>query len=323
MRLVTLPKLDLARLPTPVEEAPNLARELGLKQLLIKREDLSGYALGGNKLRKLDYLMAAAKAAGADTVITTAGSQSNFCRALAAAAAKLNMGCSLLLRGRPNVAPAGNLLLMKIFGAAITFTDLTDPWDPRMREALDRIADDLRAQGRKPYVIQLPGESAALGAAAWVAGAEELARQWGDPPEEIYVAAGSALTATGLALGLKALSQPTRLVAISVQQPAARIGPWMVEVGARCAGLLGLDVTLTDKDFDIDDRFIGPGYGQPTAGSVAALKAAGRDGLVLDPIYTGKAMHGLMARARPGRRLAFLHSGGTPGLFAADLTGEL
>lgn len=323
MRLVNLPKLDLARLPTPVEDAPNLARALGLKQLLIKREDLSGVALGGNKLRKLDYLMAAARSAGADTVLTTAGSQSNFCRALAAAAAKLNMGCALMLRGRPNVTPTGNLLLMKLFGAEISFTDLTDPWDPRMKQALDAIAENLRARGRKPYLIQLPGESAALGAAAWVAGAEEMIRQWGEPPEALYVAAGSALTASGLALGLKALRQPTKLIAISVQQPATRIGPWMVEVAARCASLLGLDVKLAASDFDVDDRFIGPGYGQPTQGSVAALKAAGRDALVLDPIYTGKAMHGLMARAQPGQRLAFLHSGGTPGLFAADLTGEL
>ncbi len=320
-----LPRLALGVFPTPLEAAPRLAEALGLAALWIKREDLAGPALGGNKIRKLEFLFADARVQGCDVVITTAGLQSNLCRALAGTAAKLGMHCTLLLRGsRPNQA-TGNLLLDQLFGADVRFLDITDPWDPRARAALDALAQEFRAAGHTPYVIHLPGASAGLCVAAWVAGATELDAQFaatGIDPDRLVVACGSGLTLAGLALGLKRAGRRCRVTGISVQQPAARLVPWIVEASGRALPLLGEGAALGAADFDVIDGFVGDAYGAPSAAGLAAVRLAGsREGLVLDPIYTGKAMAGLAACARDGRIAAhdsvvFLHSGGLPGLFA-------
>ena len=328
----TLPHLTLGAFPTPLEAAPRLAGALGLAQLWIKREDLAGPALGGNKIRKLEFLLADARAQGCDAVLTTAGLQSNLCRALAGTTAKLGMRCALLLRGsRPNRA-TGNLLLDQLFGADIRFLDVKDPWDPRARAALDALADELRAAGCTPYVIHLPGASAGLGVAAWVAGALELDAQFtaaGIDPDRLIVACGSGLTLAGLALGLKRAGRRCRVTGISVQQPAARLVPWIVEAAGRALPLLGEGSTLATDDFDVFDGFVGDAYGVPSQAGLDAVRlAATREGLVLDPVYTGKAMAGLGACARDGRIAAaesvvFLHSGGVPGLFAnSDAFGD-
>jgi 1-aminocyclopropane-1-carboxylate deaminase/D-cysteine desulfhydrase-like pyridoxal-dependent ACC family enzyme len=331
-----LRRLTLAALPTPFEAAPRLGAALGIK-LFIKREDCSGYGLGGNKLRKLDFILADALARGHDAVVTTAGLQSNFCRALAAAAAKLGLACGLLLRGRAPNQVQGNLLLDHVFGATLRYTDVTDPWDPRVRQELDALADSLRAAGRNPAIVHLPGVTAALAAAAWVSGAEELDAQWraqGVDPDRLYLAVGSGLTLAGLALGLKAAGRRCRVTGISVQQPAARIVPWVVECANAASQLAGLAMPFSAADFDVDDRHIGAAYGVPTAAALAAVRLAGRhEGLVLDPVYTGKALGGMIAQVRegqaqgfgvkPGETLVFLHSGGTPGLFVhADAVAQ-
>ncbi len=318
--IAALPRVALARLPTPVEEAPRLAREIGVRRLRIKREDLTGAAFGGNKLRQIELILGDARRRGADWVISTAGAQSNFCRALAGSAASLGLGCDLLLRGSPALAPHGNLLLDRVFGARVRFTDKTDPWDPAIRAALDALADGLRAEGRTPMVVQLTGETAGLGVAGWVGGAEEILSQ-GDPPDRIVVACGSALTLSGLALGFKHLDARTRVVGISVQQPVTRLGAWIVEAAAKGAQMLGLDTRLDAGDFDLIDA-VGEGYGQPTSEGVDAVRLAGRtQGLVLDPVYTGKALAGLRAALASGAisrdaDTMFVHSGGAPGLFA-------
>ena len=315
-----LPRIPLAHLPTPYEPAPRLAREAGLRALWIKREDLSGPALGGNKIRQIEYILGAARAAGADTVLTTAASQSNFCRALAGCAAEAGMGCRLMLRAAGGTAPVGNLLLMRLFGAEISFTDATDPWHPSVRAELDAIADELRARGRKPFVVQLPGETAALAAAAWALAGEEFAADFsraGEAPDILAVACGSALTLAGLAVGFARQAIPTRLLGVSVQQPATRLVPWVSDVCARAATLLGWDVGDAMARVTITDDQIAPGYARPSQAGLAALRLAARtEGLVLDPSYTGKAMAGLLAAARPGGTAAFLHSGGAPSLFA-------
>jgi 1-aminocyclopropane-1-carboxylate deaminase/D-cysteine desulfhydrase-like pyridoxal-dependent ACC family enzyme len=318
-----LRRLRLATLPTPLDRAPRLGAALGI-DLHVKREDCSGYGLGGNKLRKLDFILADAIARGHDAVVTTAGLQSNFCRAMAAAAAKLGLACGLLLRGRAPAHVQGNLLLDQVFGAAVRYTDVTDPWDPRVKDELAALADALRAEGRNPAVVHLPGATAALAAAAWVTGAQELDAQWRDAgidPDRIVVAVGSGLTFAGIALGLKAAGRRCRPTGISVQQPAARIVPWVVDSANAAARLAGLPVALAPDDLDVDDRHIGDAYGVPSAASIAAVALAGRhEGLVLDPVYTGKALGGLIAQVREGRirageTVVFLHSGGTPGLF--------
>ncbi|MBL8837209.1 MAG: pyridoxal-phosphate dependent enzyme [Alphaproteobacteria bacterium] len=326
-----LKRLTMAAFPTPLEAAHRLGEALGLG-LYVKREDCSGYGLGGNKLRKLDFIMADVLAKGHDAVITTAGAQSNFCRALAAASAKLGLACGLLLRGSGADAVQGNLLLDQVFGATVRFTDVTDPWDPRVKTELTALAEVLRAQGRNPAVVHLPGATASLAAAAWVTGAEELDAQWraaGIDPAALYVAVGSGLTMAGLALGLKRAGRRCRVVGISVQQPRERIVPWIVETAAGAARLAGIETVLTAGDFDLDDSHRGPAYGVPSDASLEALAMAGRhEGLILDPVYTGKAMAGLIAHARAGaiargETVAFLHSGGTPGLFVhSDLVAR-
>jgi 1-aminocyclopropane-1-carboxylate deaminase/D-cysteine desulfhydrase-like pyridoxal-dependent ACC family enzyme len=320
MPAAPLPRLPLARLPTPYEEAPRLAKAAGLGALWIKREDLAGPALGGNKIRQIEYILGAARAASADTVLTTAASQSNFCRALAGCAAQAGLGCRLLLRAAGGTAPVGNLLLMQVFGAQISFTDATDPWHPGVRAELDAIADDLRAQGRVPFVVQLPGETAALAAAAWALATDELATDFaraGEAPEIMAVACGSALTLAGLAVGFARHGIATRLLGVSVQQPADRLVPWVADVVARTATLLGWHVPDAMARVTITDDQIFPGYARPSDAGLKALRLAARtEGLVLDPSYTGKAMAGLLAAARPGGTAAFLHSGGAPTLLA-------
>ena len=319
-----LHRIALAHLPTPLEPAPRLAAAMGLRALHIKREDLTGYALGGNKLRQLDFILAEALAAGADTLIATAGSQSNFCRSLAGAAAKLGLGCHLHLRAKMGTEKVGNLLLDDIFGATVTFTQQTDPWDPAIRAELDAIDARYRAAGRKPFIVQLTGTSANTGVAGWVSGAAELRDDFARldrVPDAMLAVCGSGLSLAGLALGFKHLGCPTRMVGISAQQPEARLKPWIVDTANAAAAGVGLATRLEEGDFDIVDTEIGPGYGIPSEASLAAVRLAGRhEGLVLDPVYTGKGMAALAAMVADGRMnrdwsVVFLHSGGTPGLF--------
>ncbi|SEF00837.1 D-cysteine desulfhydrase [Rhizobiales bacterium GAS188] len=320
-----LPRVVLGTLPTPLDEAPRLAAALGSPPIWVKREDLSGLALGGNKTRQLEALMAAALAAGADTVIATAAAQSNFCRTTAAAAAKLGLGAVLLLRGHDGLPVTGNLLLDRLLGAEIEFIDTADPYDPAVPLRLEQIAGRLRAAGRRPHLIHVVGSSGAIGAAAYLPAAEELvsqSRAHGVAPAALYVTAGSGLTVAGLALGLKHLGSPMRVVGICAQKPAAFMRPLIVERANEAAALLGISTRVEATDIALDDRQIGPGYGTATPASVEAIELAARtEGLLLDPVYTGKCMAGLIADIRAGRwsgggPVVFLHSGGTPGLFA-------
>ncbi|MDF2810200.1 MAG: pyridoxal-phosphate dependent enzyme [Microvirga sp.] len=321
-----LERLVLSRLPTPLDPAPRLASALGISRLDIKREDMAGYALGGNKLRQLDFLLAEALAAGADTLVTTAGSQSNFCRSLAGAAARLGFGCHLHLRAATGTALVGNLLLDHILGATVTFTTATDPWDPVVAEELAAIAAEYERAGRKPHVVQLTGVSAPTGVAGWMSGAAELMRDFGrngtGTPDFMVAVCGSGLSLAGLALGFKHLSCPTRLIGISAQQPASRLKAWIVEVAAEATARLALETRLDVDDFTIIDSEIGTGYGIPSPASIEAVRLAGRtEGILLDPIYTGKGLAGIATSVQSGLikstdRVVFLHSGGTPGLFA-------
>jgi 1-aminocyclopropane-1-carboxylate deaminase/D-cysteine desulfhydrase-like pyridoxal-dependent ACC family enzyme len=311
-----LARLPLASLPTPLEPAPRLGDALGL-DLLVKREDLSGLGQGGNKARQIEVLLAAADA---DTIITTAGSQSNFCRTLAAGCARAGLRCVLLLRQDGRERPTGNLLLDRVFGAEVRWIDTTDPYDESIEARLAALAGEVRAGGRRPHVIRLTGAAGPLAAAAAVGLAEELVTAWATTPQAVYVPAGSGLTAAGLALGLQALGQRVPVVAVSVQQPEGFIRPLILRRMREAAGLLGLEVALDDDLLVVDDHFIGEGYGIPSAGSLDAVAAAGRlEGFVLDPAYGGKALAALMAhvgRLDPHRPVVFVHTGGAPGLFA-------
>jgi 1-aminocyclopropane-1-carboxylate deaminase/D-cysteine desulfhydrase-like pyridoxal-dependent ACC family enzyme len=311
-----LPRVGLARLPTPLEPAKRLGARLGL-DLAVKREDESRLGLGGNKARQIEVILGRLMAEGATTVLTTAAAQSNFCRAMAAACARVGLGCMLLLRGDGSADAVGNLLLDRLFGAEIHWIDTTDPYDPAVLARLQELA---AAAGAGARIVQLPGETGALAAAAAVGLAVELAEQWEVPPTALYLAIGSGLTAAGLALGLEALRLPTRVVAVSVQQPASFIEPLMRRRAREAAELLGLDPELGPERLVVEDGFIGPGYGLASQDSLNAVALAARsEALVLDPVYTGKAMAALMAHAASRRiegSVTFVHTGGAPALFA-------
>ena len=319
-----LARVPLGRFPTPLEPARRLSAALGGPPIWVKREDLSGLALGGNKPRQLEFLLGDAVEHGVQAVVTTAAAQSNFCRACAAAGSRLGLKVGLLLRGPSDASVQGNLLLDHVFGAEVRFIQTTDPYDPRVPGWMDEMVADFERRGLKTRVLHIPGESGTLGAAAMVDAGYELAEQFleaGIAPQALHLAAGSALTTAGVALAFKSLGLPTRVVGVSVQRPASFIAPLVAQRATSAARLLGLPVTVSVHDFDIDDRFIGPAYGVPTPEAIEAIAQAGRtEALLLDPVYTGKAFAALSAQVRAGRwrgdaPLVFFHSGGTPGLF--------
>jgi len=328
-RLDALPRTRLGHAPTPLEAMPNLAARIGDARLAVKRDDCTGLALGGNKVRQLEFYFGEAQARGADTVLITGAVQSNFARLAAAAARRLAMDCHIQLEERvPETDPAyrnsGNVLLDRLLGATLhSYPEGEDEAgaDRRLRE----IAADLEARGRRPYVIPLAPGHKPLGALGYVAAAEELLTQMAEQGvefDEIVVPSGSGNTHAGLLFGLRALGCQIRVTGICVRREAAAQRP---RIAARCeeiAGLLGLEAAVADDDIVLDDRFLPPGYGRLNDATLAAMKTAARcEGLILDPVYSGKAMAGFLERARvgvggAGRALLFLHTGGAPATFA-------
>lgn len=317
--------MALGSFPTPLEPAPRLSAALGGPPIFIKREDLSGLALGGNKTRQAEALMAEAIEGGADTVVATAAAQSNFCRTVAAAGAKLGLHVRLLLRAHGNPPVNGNLLLDELLGAEIEFIDTLDAYDPVIAPKLDHLMQRLRAAGRRPHLLHMNGAAAVRGAAAYIPMAAELNTEFQDAgvrPSALYLVTSSGLTACGLLAGFRALRNPIRLIGICAQTPPDFLAPRILQRACEAAQFVGLDLSFQPEDIALDGAFLGPGYGVPDAGTVAAIELAARtEALILDPVYTGKAMAGLIAHVRSGRwrkdeAIVFIHSGGAPGLFA-------
>jgi D-cysteine desulfhydrase family pyridoxal phosphate-dependent enzyme len=322
-RIDALPRVRLAHLPTPLEHCPRLGAVLGL-DVWIKRDDLTGLAFGGNKTRQLEFLFADVLAAGADTVVAGAYTQSNWCRQITAAARKLGLEAALvLLHGEKGPALQGNLLLDRLMGADVTVVDLDSM--ERLTPLLEAKAAELERAGRRPYVVRPFGlDKLTLGALGYVNGALELDAQLeaaGIEPDYLYLC-GANMTPAGMALGLKALGRRTRLVNVA---PIVWSEPRALDV-ARIAGAaaarLDLDVTVAPADVDNHDEYIGERYGVATEGGREALRlVAESEGIILDPVYSAKAMAGLIHHARSGRigegqSVVFLHTGGTPALFA-------
>ncbi len=309
---MTIAFRPLAILPTPLEEAPRLSQELGIR-LLIKRDDQTGLALGGNKARKLDYLLKDAIERGCDTLVTAGGAQSNFCRMTAAAAARLGMECHLVLGGSEPGRYTGNLVLDRLFGAQLHFAG-TEDWTVLDAEA-KRIAAELG-----PHAYPMPiGGATPVGALAYVAAADELLAQMDAPPDWIVVADGSGGTHAGL---LAALPATTRVLGIDVSRPPTPLSVTVPKLAAKTAALAGRprpagDLFLADHT--------GPKYASITEECRDAVRLAARlEGLVLDPVYTGKAMAGLIAAARDRRiegTVVFIHTGGAVALFAEEFAG--
>lgn len=302
-----LPRVELGVFPTPLEALPNLSRELGV-EVLVKRDDLTGLALGGNKVRKLELLLGDARERGARTVVTTGAIQSNHCRCTAAAARKLGMRCHLVLfEGRHNDVQ-GNLLLDHLFGAEVEVHPGSEL--PRRDELVAAAA----ARHEHAYVIPFGGSNA-LGTAAYVWAYEELLRQLAGRAGTLFCVTSSGATHAGLALGAALHGEGPRVVGVTVSDPAAVSGPRVGELALAAAELLGVRAT---PDVQVLDGYIGDGYAIPTPAGVAAIhRLAESEGMLLDPVYTAKAMAALLAHHREyAQPLVFLHSGGVPAVFA-------
>lgn len=299
-------------------------------RLWVKRDDATGLAGGGNKVRKLEYLLAEAMEQGADVVLTPGALQSNHARQTAAACARLGLACELFLDdplpdAEPSYAVSGNVLLDRVLGA--TVHEVPTPEDFALSNAglearMAERAAELRSEGRRPYTIPLGG-STGLGALGYVHAAHELAAQCSERairPDAVVLATSSGATHVGLATGLRQLGWPTRVIGVCVAGDEALIRRRSAVVAAELTAL-GVDAVRAD-DLEIDADHLGPGYGRPAPATADAIRLAGAtEALLLDPVYTGKAMAGLLARVRDGdlrgaRDVVFLHTGGWTALFA-------
>src|SRR5258708_4921138 len=310
-----IPRFRFGVYPTVIEEMPRLrdvlsATGVGVPRLYIKREDYSGPGFGGNKVRKLEYVFAAAQAEGADAVLTVGGVRSNHCRMTAAFAARLGMECHLIQNGvAPALTPASKYL-DELYGATIHPVTAREDRAPTMQ----RIAEELRAKGRKPFAIPL-GASTPLGALGFLHAAHEIA-QSGTRFDAIFHSTSSGGTQAGLDAGLQVYGQErVKLIGVSADDPAASISSKVAEIIAGIAELLEVDRAALRRGIEVDDHFFGPGYGIATPEGDEALKLLARtEGIVLDPVYTAKAIAAMLARIRacaftPDQRIVFLHTG--------------
>jgi 1-aminocyclopropane-1-carboxylate deaminase/D-cysteine desulfhydrase-like pyridoxal-dependent ACC family enzyme len=320
-RVAKLPRVPLALTPTPMQEAPRLAKELGIGRLLVKRDDLTGLAFGGNKTRNLEFRMAEAVELGTEVFIAGLEAQSNSARQTTAAANILGMQTILVLRTDRDWQWQGNPLVDRILGADVRWLETDDP--AVMDQTLRDVAEEQRQLGKRPYIMNHAGAFALGSALAYLLCTLEIVEQTaalGVQPTHLYMTSGNKGHA-GLILGRKLLGKTFRTVAISQRRGDDRVTGALA--GARdAARALGWDVPLSEEDVESYDDYVGADYGVPSPGSLEAMRLAARlEGLLLDPVYTGKAMAGLIDHARGGRlgqddTVVFIHTGGLPAIFA-------
>jgi D-cysteine desulfhydrase family pyridoxal phosphate-dependent enzyme len=321
------PRLNLAHTPTPIEPLPRLGEQLGTGKLWVKRDDCTGLGMGGNKTRKLEYLMAEAIAAGADTVLTLGGLQSNHARQTAAAAARLGLHCELILEPVTG-APAslydhsGNVLLNKLFGATLT---LAKPNQNGLQLMQER-AEALGQEGYRPYCIPVGGSNT-TGAMGYIGCAEEIAHwqyQHDVVFDHIILATGSAGTQAGLLAGASLFNLQAQIRGFCVSRTSEAQFDLVLDLTGQLYDRLGLNRSDLANNVLTDGSYVGPGYGVATDGMVHAVRVtAETEGLLLDPVYTGKAMHGLFDHYYnkafgPDDTVLFLHTGGAPALFGYE-----
>ena len=322
MRLDALPRFPLAQLPTPLEALKTLSRQLAGPELLIKRDDQTGLALGGNKTRKLEFLVGHALAQGADTLVTLGAVQSNHCRQTAAAAAKAGLRCELILNGKKPDVANGNLLLNEILGANLH-------WIERSQRAakLAELDAQLRAQGRKPYLIPVGGSNG-VGATGYVVAMLELMEQMlasGQHVDHIVFGTSSGGTQAGIVLGARLAGFKGRLHGLSIDKNDPEHFEYEAEVAQianDCAAYLGSSERMTPNDVKVVYGYQGEGYGVVGDLERGAIRLLARsEGIVLDPVYAGRAFGALMDLIRKGvfkkgETVLFWHTGGSPALFA-------
>ncbi|MBT9472970.1 MAG: D-cysteine desulfhydrase [Pseudomonadota bacterium] len=333
MHLARFPRARFAHLPTPLEAAPRLGAEIGVPRLFIKRDDCTGLAGGGNKTRKLEFLLGDALAKGADTLVTQGAVQSNHVRQTAAAAARHGMACEIILEERTGSKAvdyngSGNVLLDRLLGASIRNV----PGGTDMNAELAKTAEEVRARGGKPYVIP-GGGSNAIGALGYVDCAIELVRQADEQGlviDRIVTATGSAGTHAGLVAGLALIGANIPVLGIGVRAPKETQEANVHKLALETAALLGHEDRVTREMTLANCDYVGAGYGLIDEGVIDALKLAARtEGLLFDPVYTGKAVKGLIALGRQGafknETVVFLHTGGAQGLFGyhGEMEGSL
>jgi len=323
-QLARFDRLPLLEQATPLEKLERLSAWVG-RDIYIKRDDLTPLALGGNKLRKLEYLAADALATGADTLVTAGAIQSNHVRQTAALAARLGLGCVALLENPTgtedgNYLGNGNRLLLELFDARVELVDNLDNAD----EQLQALAERLRSNGKQPYLVPIGGSNA-LGALGYVRAGLELAAQieaTGLEFAAVVLASGSAGTHSGLALGLSETLPQLPVIGVTVSRSDEAQRPKVQGLAERTAELLGVPLPESFK-VQLWDEYFAPRYGEPNAGTLAAVRLlASQEGILLDPVYTGKAMSGLLDGIGLQRfdegPIIFLHTGGAPALFAYD-----
>jgi L-cysteate sulfo-lyase len=324
MHLARFPRIHLAHLPTPLERLDRLSAALDGPEIWIKRDDCTGLSTGGNKTRKLEFLMAEAQAQGADMVMTQGATQSNHARQTAAFAAKLGMDCHILLENRtgsndPAYRENGNVLLDDLHGA--TREERGPGLD--MNAEMEAVAEGFRAKGRRVYTIP-GGGSNPTGALGYVNCAYELLGQLNDcslAVDHIVTATGSAGTQAGLIAGLKAVHAGIPLLGFGVRAPRDRQEAMVFALASATAAKVGASGAVERSDVVADCAYVGDGYGIPNAGTIEAIRMFARlEGILLDPVYSGKAAAGLVdwcrsGRFRRGQKVVFLHTGGAAGLF--------
>jgi len=322
MQIEKLPRFPLAQLPTPVEKLERLSRELDGPELIIKRDDQTGLALGGNKARKLEFLVGQALEQGADTLVTVGAGQSNHCRQTAAAAAKAGLKCELILNGDKPALPEGNLLLNQLLGAK-------EHWITRSERALKlrEIPEQLRARGSKPYVIGVGGSNG-VGATGYVVAMMELMEQL--PLKKLSVdhvvfGSSSGGTQAGLVVGARAAGFTGKLHGLSIDKGERELESYEEEVAQianDCADYIGFKARFDRRDIKIVYGYLGDGYGVVGDLEREAIRLMARhEGIILDPVYAGRAFGALVDLIRKkvfkrGETVLFWHTGGAPALFA-------
>ncbi|AZR71994.1 D-cysteine desulfhydrase [Anoxybacter fermentans] len=322
-KLERIPRIPLAITPTPIEAVPRFSKVLGGPEIYIKRDDNTGLAFGGNKARKLEYLMADAKVKGADVILTEGGLQSNHARMTAAAARKLGMKAVLVLKGKEIKEYQGNLLLDRILDAEIIVVD--PDGSLTRREAMLKKAEELKARGMKPYVIPTGG-STGLGALGYVRCAKEIIEQskvMGVEFDWVVHPIGSGGTQAGLIAGKKLFGGNFKVYGIAADNEDFE--PEIKKIGEEIGKLLDLELTISPEEIFLNYDYFGPTYGVPSEAAIEAMKLLARtEGIIVGPVYTGKALAGLIDLIHKGKfkeneKILFVHTGGAPAIFGMDL----
>lgn len=322
---VSLPRVTLALAPTPLEALSNMGRQLDI-ELSAKRDDLTGLAFGGNKIRQLEYYFGQAREQGATAVLVTGAIQSNYTRATAAVAARLGLRCHVQLENRvPGMQTdfyrhSGNVLLGDIYGASVNhFADADD--EEGAHASIDAVARELRASGEVPYIISLKPDSEPLGSIGYLHAAEELLAQQPDV-SHVVLASGSGQTQAGLLFGLRWLGCEARVLGVSVRRDAQSQRRRILSHCSALSRMLGVAEVVAGRDVEVFDGNLNTSYGLPDPDLLDfLLKVARQDGLLLDPVYTGKAFAALPRLKEKGHlpsqaKVVFVHTGGLPALFA-------